>query len=256
MQTTINDLLKGKPTQIKDNNYLATKEYVQPFLDLMSKYTNNFKVKVILPSQITYDSDDKTDTKDITYNRVLIEAVLPKENTIDDHDEVIGFLYGLDIKTPIAKIYRGYLNRACTNLSVFNPAWIKVQEIKPLHKLNYKVDDLLNYTNDFDVKLKKLKSNYINRKDLKNELGKWIDYCLIGEYKHDDYNVKISPNLAIKGYKSLILDEYSPYFLQPDEDPSQFKIHEAMTQVITDDKKDIISHFEKTLMVNDMLNFN
>lgn len=67
------------------------------------------------------------DSTGITYNRVWIQAVLPPTHTIDGHDEVIGFLYGIDVKKPVVKIYRGYLNQACTNLTVFNPYWINVQ---------------------------------------------------------------------------------------------------------------------------------
>ena len=45
--------------------------------------------------------------------------------------EVIGFLYGLDVRKPVVKIYRGYLNRACTNLCVFDHQWLNIQEIGP-----------------------------------------------------------------------------------------------------------------------------
>src|SRR5690606_16844840 len=109
MQITVQELLQGKATIIKEKEYLSTKDYVQPFINKMKTFTNDFRIKVKLPDQITKDKD-----RDVTYNRVLIEAVLPANHTIHNHDEVIGFLYGLDIKKPIAKIYRGYLNRACT----------------------------------------------------------------------------------------------------------------------------------------------
>ena len=35
---------------------------------------------------------------------------------IRDSDEVVGLVYGLDVRKPVVKIYRGGLNRACTNL--------------------------------------------------------------------------------------------------------------------------------------------
>ena len=66
MEITIEKLLEGKSTVIKENQYLSTKEYVSPFIETMKKFTNNFYVKVQLPSQLTI-----TDSKeDITYNRV------------------------------------------------------------------------------------------------------------------------------------------------------------------------------------------
>lgn len=66
MEITIGKLLEGKSTVIKDNEYLSTKEYVNPFIEIMKKFTADFSVQVQLPSQLTI-----TDSKeDITYNRV------------------------------------------------------------------------------------------------------------------------------------------------------------------------------------------
>jgi hypothetical protein len=252
MQISLNELFKGKQTTIKDKNYLSTKDYVDPFIKKMNKYTNNFKIRAIEPNQNTYNDVGK----DVTYNRVLVEAILPKESTIDNHDEVIGFLYGLDIKTPVAKIYRGYINQACTNLTVFNPEWIEVQEISEMMPLKYNIDSLLEYTSDFRNRIDKLKNTIIPRKELEGRLGSWVDYCLKSEYNNDLHVVKLSPNLPIKGYKSLVIDAESEYYVNVDEDPSLFQIYNSMTQLITDDKKDIISHFEKTIMINNMLNIN
>lgn len=66
MEITLDALLKGKPTIIKDNKYLSTKEYVQPFIDEMSKYTKNFIIHVQLPNQVTLSENNK----DLTYNKV------------------------------------------------------------------------------------------------------------------------------------------------------------------------------------------
>jgi len=66
MEITIGKLLEGKSTIIKDKEYLATAEYVTPFISLMSFFTKDFYCKVEVPKQLTM-----TDKKqDITYNRV------------------------------------------------------------------------------------------------------------------------------------------------------------------------------------------
>ena len=66
MEITIGKLLEGKSTIIKDKEYLATAEYVTPFLKIMSRFTKDFYCKVEVPKQVTV-----TDKKqDITYNRV------------------------------------------------------------------------------------------------------------------------------------------------------------------------------------------
>lgn len=59
-------LLEGKSTIIKNRNYLATKEYVQPFFDEMSKFTNDFVIRVQTPNQMTVTNNNE----DITFNRV------------------------------------------------------------------------------------------------------------------------------------------------------------------------------------------
>ena len=66
MEVTLSALLEGKPTIIREKEYFATKEYVQPFIDEMSKFTKEFVVNVQLPDQVTISND----SKDVTYNRV------------------------------------------------------------------------------------------------------------------------------------------------------------------------------------------
>ena len=66
MEITLNALLEGKPTIIREKEYFATKEYVQPFIDEMSNFTKDFIINVQLPGQITISNDNK----DLTYNKV------------------------------------------------------------------------------------------------------------------------------------------------------------------------------------------
>ena len=40
MEIDLNLLLKGKATKIKDREYFSTKQYIEPFLERMSKYTD------------------------------------------------------------------------------------------------------------------------------------------------------------------------------------------------------------------------
>ena len=91
MEITQDLLLKGKPTIIKGKEYLPTSDYVSPFFDEMSKFTDKFIIKVQTPNQITLTDGDE----DMTYNRVWIQAVMPEKYCIDNHDEVYSLLYGL-----------------------------------------------------------------------------------------------------------------------------------------------------------------
>jgi hypothetical protein len=246
MVITINELLSGKSTLIKGKQYLSTKDYVDPFIQDMSKYTNDFRVKIKLPDQMTGDIKDT----DITYNRVLIEAVLPSDHSIESHDEVIGLLYGLDIRKPIYKTYRGYLNQACTNLSVFDPTWLNVAELKPLEGIKFDTKAMLEAPNTFENDIKKLKKDTIERDKMTDLLGKWVDLSLRHNYDNGLQNVKISPNVAIEAYKSVLLDSNSQYFIPETKAITMFNLHEALTQIVTDDDKDILNRFEKTMLIN------
>ena len=66
MEITLSALLEGKPTIIREKEYFATKDYIQPFIDEMSKFTKDFVINVQLPDQVTISND----SRDVTYNRV------------------------------------------------------------------------------------------------------------------------------------------------------------------------------------------
>jgi hypothetical protein len=247
-EISLRELLQGKATIISNKSYLSTADYVQPFVDQMSKYTSDFRIKAKLPAQMTI-----TNNTDITYNRVLIEAVLPPQHCIEKHDEVIGFLYGLDVRKPISKLYRGYLNQACTNLCVFNNKWLEVAEIKPGELIRIDGKKMLELPNDFENRIKQLKSEFISREQIHNSLGSWVHNSLTDYHYNGVQAVKISPTVVVEAYKSLYLDEASSYFIPKTQEASMFEIYNAFTQIITDDKKDFMNSFEKTIMVNKLL---
>ena len=245
------ELLKGKSTIIKNKEFYPTKYYVEPFLEKMSKFTDDFRIQVKLPDQMTLNKDNT----DITYNRVWIQAVLPEKYCIDSHDEVYGFLYGIDVKKPVVKLYRGYLNRACTNLSVFNPSWMNVQELIPGEPININpLTQLMESQNEFEITLNKLKDETISRNDRKMYLGNWVDHAL---RENEDYGfgkVKIATSTPIDAYKKLFIDSDSQYFIPEGIDPTLFDVYNSFTQVVTDGaKKDLLNSFEKTIIIGRLL---
>lgn len=250
MEITIPELLKGKPTIIKNKEFYQTKTYVEPFLEKMSALTSDFRIQVKTPNQMTMCGEDT----DLTYNRVWIQAVMPPEHCIDDHDEVIGFLYGIDVKKPIVKIYRGYLNKACTNLTVFDPQWIDVQELVPGDPIKYTaIKHLMEQTSAFETTLKTLKETEFDRKKKTQYLGEWVDYSLRENQDYGFGKVKIAVSTPIDAYKQLFIDQESQYFIPEGRNPTKFDIYNAFTQIITDDKKDIMNKFEKTIIINRLL---
>ena len=116
MEITISKLLEGKSTAINNNEYLSTKEYVEPFINLMKTFTSDFSVQVQLPKQFTI-----TDSKeDITYNRVWIQAVMPSKCDVSGYAETYNLVYALDVRKPVYKLFKAYKDRKTTNIYAFN----------------------------------------------------------------------------------------------------------------------------------------
>ena len=250
MEISVEELLKGKSTLIKQKEFFPTRNYVEPFLERMSKFTDKFKIEVKTPDQITLDKN----TPDVAYNRVLIQAIMPEKYCIDSHDEVYGLVYGIDVKKPVAKFYKAYLNQACTNLTVFSPQWMDTQEIIPGDPLNYNsIKQLMESTSNFETTIKNMKSEVLDRSRQKEYLGEWVDYAL---REHQDYGygkVKIAVSTPVDAYKQLFIDQSSNYFIPQGMDPSLYDVYNSFTQIITDDRKDILNKFEKTLLIGKLL---
>lgn len=257
MEITISELLKGKATKIKNNNFFPTEAYVEPFLERMSKFTNDFRVQVKLPDQITRTVDGEINMDDITYNRVWIQAVMPDEYCFDNHQEVLGLVYGLDVRKPLYKIYRGGLNMACTNLCIFNPSFLDVQELEPEHPINFKgINRLMEQTDEMKVWLERLHNTEIpyNEEVINENVGRWLRNIIEASYDNGLGKVKLATSNVVDVYKSLYVKKDSPYFVPKGEATDLFNVYNAFTQLITDDSKDIINKPEKTLLLKQILN--
>lgn len=253
MNITIKELLDGFPCLIKNKEFFSPKIYVEPFLERMSQFTNDFRVQVKLADTLS----TKEQNLNNVYTRVLIESVLPEKYSIDKHDEVIGLVYGIDVRKPVVSFYKGYLNSACLNLTIFNPSWVSHQELIPSEPINYSpLKQIVESTNDFSIKLKKLKNTFIDREDRQLELGKWVDNSIKSFLDLGFGKIKLSTATSIEAYTNLFVDKDSPYFIPESQDPSLFDIYNSFTQVITHDKKDIIQKANKVLLLNQILNLS
>lgn len=260
MEITVEELLKGKPTVIKGKNYYPTSGYVEPFLERMSKYTDDFRVQVQLPDQITRTVNGDLNMDDITYNRVLIQAVMPDDLCYNNHEKVIGMVMGLDVRKPVAKFYSGALNMACTNLCVFSPEYLECQAIEPESALSFKpLDKLLSMKDETREILQTLRGTTFNNSILEQEksLGKWVRNVMMSSYDNGFQPVKFSVDNAVQAFKSLFVKDDSEYY-QVGSEVNMFDVYNAFTQQITnslDKGKDIINTFEKTILLRQILEF-
>lgn len=262
MEITLNELLAGKGTRIKNNTYFSAEAYVTPFLERMSKFTNDFKVQARLPDQISITRKEDLNLDDIVFNRVWIQAILPDEMQIENHKESINLLYALDTRKPIVKIARTAINCACLNLCVFSPYFIDVQELDAEKPINYSIlTHLMEMSSDISMWLNKLKSIEVSydRENRDFILGNWINNILdpnVNYYNNRVNKVKLSINTAIDAYKSIYFDEESPYYVKEGESTSMFNIYNAFTDLISHDKRDIVNPIEKTILLKSILQFS
>lgn len=253
MEISVTDLLKGKGTQIKGKEYFPTAAYVEPFLERMQKYTNDFRVQVKTPDQITLDENKPIDV----FNRVWVQAVLPEELVVNNHQSVVGMVYGLDVRKPVVKFYNGALDMACTNLCIFSPEELHCAAIEPESAINYKpVLNIMNNIEEVISFIKKLTNMEVSCDYIKTStmLGDWVKNCMKLSFDNGFGKVKIATSTPIDAYK-LLFDKEDSRYLVKDSSTTMYNIYGAFTQIITNNlHKDMINQCEKTYLVKQILN--
>lgn len=247
----LDELYTGKATLIKNKQYYDTKYYVEPFITKMNALTKEFKIFAQMPSQITNSGS----VPDLTFNKVLIQAILPKSFYEDgEYVQTINMAYALDVRKPICKFYRTGLNTSNNTIRVFSNNLIVAQDIEPETALDYKgVTNLIAATDNMTVMNKQLANYKVIRNNVVNLLGPWIDTTLVDVYVSPYGSIKLASALPTEVYKKLILDTNSDYYVQPKSDLTLDDVYETFSSIIVEDSKDIINRFEKTILISKLL---
>lgn len=253
MEITLDELLRGRGTTIKNKEYYPTAAYVEPFLERMQEYTNDFRVQVKTPDQLALEEDNPINI----YNRVVVQAVLPDDLIVDNHSQVVGMVYGLDVRKPVVKFYSGALDMVCTNLCVFSPDQLNCATLEPETAINYKpINNIMSSIEDTVKFIKTLKNMQFDcsYKNTSESLGNWIKQSMQCTYDNGFGKVKVAATTPIDAYKLLFEDEDSRYLVkEPVTD--MYNIYSAFTQIFTDSmKRDLMNVCEKTLLVKQILN--
>ena len=256
----LTELLAGKATRIKNNDYFPTAAYVDPFLKRVQKLTSEFRIQIQLPKQITYTESGDINTEDITYNRVLIEAILPDEYKFNDdpHKAVLGMVYGIDVRKPVVKFFKGQERMSCTNLCVFSPQLLACQDLESNSPIDYKpLDKIIEQTDDTATWMKKLIESEFDcsTQNVNESLGRWVRNCINYSFDNHYGKAKLAVSTPIDAYKLLFAKDDSEYYTGIDSgNISMYQVYNAFTQVLTDGmKKDPFNIFEKTLLLKDIL---
>lgn len=254
MELEIEQLFKGKATRIKDKEYFATEAYVTPFIEKISKLTNNFIIKAKTADQISLTKEGEINFDDIVYNRVWVQGILPGEYCWDNHVQSISMLYALDTRKPVVKFFTNAVNNACLNMCVFNPNCLHVCELEPEKAVDYRpLKNIMSATNDIKSTLQTLSNKEIKRTEMFDELGHWVDNCINAKFNNGFGTIKLAESLPIDVYKDLWYDDKSPYFTKDDR-VDGFTVYNAFTDIISNDKeKDIVNKFEKILLLKNIM---
>lgn len=254
MQLDLNQLMLGKATRIKDKEYFSTEAYVIPFIERMSKFTNEFIINAKPADQISLTHDGTYNFDDMIYNRVNIEAVLPDEYAYEGHKQVVGFVYALDTRKPVVKLYAGGLRCACLNLCVFDPQALQVNALEPESAINYNfIDNCMSMTSTISQKLNKLAEIEWTKEQCFNELGTWIDRCINSKFTNDFGTIKLAESTPIEAYKNLFYNDKSPYFTDKGI-VTGFDAYQSFTDHICNGRSaDLTNRFEKVLLVSKIM---
>ena len=255
MEITIGKLLEGKPTVIKDKEYFETKEYCQPFIDVMKKFTDKFYCWVQTPSQLTLTNKEE----DITYNKVWLQAVMPDKCNISGYLETYNLVYALDIRQPIYKVFKAYKDNVSGNLFCFDSQWLNVYELKPTTNFtdfNPIIKNLMELTNDSEVRFRKMDNEHFSSapEERQQKLGELIEKSMLYEYNTKGGKVKIAPANVLKAYENVYINGSSKYYIEETKECSLFNYYNSFSSLITQDDKDIINRFEKNYLCLEMLN--
>jgi hypothetical protein len=244
----LKQVLSGKSTIIKNKQYLSAKDYIQPFLDRLDPLGVTYMCQVKQADQLSVTDS----TPDIIYNRVHIQAVFPESND-NGCKKVIGFVYGIDVKIPVAKFYTANVDGK-GNLLAFDTNGLIVQKLEDATPIDYSpISTLLNWTDNSTVMIKQLKNTYIDRDRLIKFLGEWVDLTIDQCVVNDGGKVKLATSLPVDVYKSILKDKDSDYYITETNAISFYDIYTTFLGKIKEDDKDIVNRYEKTLLVDKIL---
>lgn len=251
MTEELSVVLQGKPTSIKNKTYLSAQQYISPFVERLTPLGATFKCYV-KPSEQSSITDGSVD---VVYNRVCIQAILPPTYYQQgDYQKVVCMVYALDSKIPVAKFYIGNIHSQYGTVMVTNDVQIHTQKIEPDTALDYScIRHLLELTDTIYTSMNPILSVPIDRNDMFSLLGLWMDKTLDYAYSSEFGKVKIANSIPVDAYKNILKDKDSEWYVPTTHEIYLRDIYNCLLYLVQKDDKDIVNHFEKTMLINKIL---
>jgi hypothetical protein len=241
MKLSVDDLL-GSKIYVKENSAVSFKsprQYLEPFLDLVGNKATDIRVQ----AADSIINAEESGLRNIAYPRVNVEATVGDEMT--GFYSVVGFIYALNIQTPILKVYTGQSVKACMNLTIFQADHVFEQNL--LGNFNEVYLRAGKFIQDKQKEIEEYSKIY---KDLtETPLTPAQMHEALGSMLMKGANSKLGTTPVVGGAK-LLGDPKSAYYTRTGEDfgCNKWNIYNAVTQCITDGA-DIVSKPTKTVQL-------
>lgn len=243
-------LLLGAELEIKEVSYPSTKELTAPFIKIINPFiTGEPRIRVKHPDFKVFDNEGRSV---VGYTRVNIEYDVKDTEAPAGYRKVIGLSYALDVKSPISKIYVGYRTKEDV-LIISNPDLIirDLIEADSAIQVGSSVLNLLESAtniNTFDDKL----DETFDVKKVCSSWGFWLVRIIEHGIEEETYKVKLSSTQISKAVKAILTDHKSEYYMGTGS-ISLYDIFIAVSKVVMDEDKDVITEFEKAVLIARML---
>lgn len=247
MELQLAEVLESK-VYIQDKSQItfgSPKSYIEPFLDIIEKANLkvNYRVSV---SERTANREAESEKINAAYGRVCIEAKLPEQYTVKNHDSVIGMVYALDTQKPTIRVYSGENAWACTNLAIFGARYIHQVDLMGGASSIY--DKSLEFVEGIAEQLARFQRIYEYMNDtilVEDQIDKEFGRILRAANK----NKFIGTNPVLSALKDLE-DPKSKYAIKEGR-TTQWNMYSALTQYVTD-KVDILEKSSKTVLLSNL----
>ncbi len=250
MTLTLDELLKGKPTKIKNENFFSTEQYILPFIERLNNIASEFICRAVEPVQLQLDENGEAIP---IYNKVLIEGIVPYD---EKYACVYGMTYAFDVKNPVCKFFtcfKDYLDSG--HFFLDTDKYISYQSIEPETRINYTpFDNLLKMDTSYQSWTDNLRTIDFNASndEVNYRLGQWIRFAINFSKTTDFGEVKISPNDVIAAYKLLFENSKSDFFTSLGVHVDFYRIYSAFSKILYDGK-DIVNLIDKTYLLKSIL---
>jgi len=244
---TLGDIYSSK-IYVQDGSALSFKhpeEYISPLTSLLERKDTDWENKLSIRTMGKVVNQNTDGNLNVSYPRVGLDYRYDTFK-IDDQEfhHTLGFIYALDTKRPVMKVYGGIEASSCLNLCVFRAE--QVFELDLFANVGEIYEKAQKYFEDtfekkrFSEEFARLQESEFDDNSFRNKLGRLRESV--------NRNKTMFGLNLLGGAEKLMFNPTSKYYVGDDGKISttEWNVFNSITQSISDDKE-FITRPEKTL---------